>query len=336
MRRLLTDRLRAAAAALLLAVGITAGIGAAGRLGEPFPGFLVLENRVVPSVGLSLWPATAGGEIFQHEIVSIGGRPVATADEITTIVRGMPVGTPLEVRFRRNGRELVRTIETRRFGGADFLLLYGLYALNGVALGAAGLVALAARRRNPAAGAAAPALLVSSLWALSALDLYGPYRLFAVHAACESLLFASALHMALGFPPPSRRLAGWPWLVPGIYAAGAAGALVTVATLGSPRLYTGTHLVATTAFGIALLALVVAEVERFRCATSLAMRERVRVIALGAGLALALPIVLTVAELFTGGRSPVNAVALTGWIFPAAVAYAASREERALAPALRG
>jgi hypothetical protein len=141
------------------------------------------------------------------------------------------------------------------------------------------------------------------------------------------MLFAPALHMALCFPAPSRRLARWLGLVPAIYAVAGAAALVTLANLHAPKLYTGTHLVATTAFGVALLVVVLAEIERFRRPLSFAVRERIRVVALGAFLALSLPIALTIAELLTGGRSPVNAAALTGWILPAAVAYAVARED---------
>jgi hypothetical protein len=323
--RFLQDRLLAAVTVLVLAVGVTGTIGASSQLGKPFPGFLLLENGVIASVGLSIWPGTAGGEIFQHHVVSADGEFVPSAHALRAHVENLPVGTPIRYEMRRGGLVTSRVVETRHFGPRDFVLLYGMYLINGVALGLAGLVALAGRRRNPAALCAAPALLIGSLWTLSALDLYGPYRMFPLHVVCESLLFSGALHMALGFPQRSRLLARLPWLPLPLYAAGLGLGAFTVAGLERPGLYTGAHLVAVSAFGLSLFALVLAELERFRSSLSLDVRARLRTIAGGAVLAFGLPICLTLAELLTGGSSPANALALTGWIFPASVAYAATR-----------
>ncbi len=332
MKRLFQDRLFAVAAALIVAVGITGGLGAVSQLERPFPGFLLLENGVVASVGLSIWPGTAGGEIFQHRVVSADGRAVTSAVDVRALVSRLPVATPVAYELRRGERSERRVIETRRFGVRDFMLLYGMYAVNGIALGAAGLVALGARRRNPTAACAAPALLIGSLWTLSALDLYGPYRLFGVHAMCEALLGPAALHMALGFPQRARLLDRFPWLPLSLYAAGLGLGGFTVARLDVASAYTGSHLVAVSAFGASLLVLVISELERFRTSLSVDVRARLRTLALGAALAFGLPISLTLAELLTGGSSPANALALTAWIFPASVAYAAARGDLLTAP----
>jgi hypothetical protein len=327
MAHLLRDRLLVTTAALLLAVASAGIFGAAAQLGRPFPGFLLLENRVVASVGLSIWPATAGGEIFQREVVAVDERRVSSARGVHEAVSRVPVGTVLRYDLHRAGRTERREFATRHFGARDFVLLYGMYLVNGLALGAAGLVALAVRRRNSAAVCAAPALLLGSLWTLSALDLYGPYRLFALHALCEALLFSAALHMALGFPQPTRLLARNPWLPVLLYGAGFVLGGFYLIRLQQPGAYSGTHLVAVSAFGVALFALVVSELERFRHSLSVEARVQLRTIAAGAVLAFGMPICLMLAELLTGGRSPANAPALTAWIFPASVAYAVVRGE---------
>ena len=54
------------------------------------------------------------------------------------------------------------------------------------------------------------------------------------------------------------------------------------------------------------------------------LRGRVAVVAAGTLVAFALPAALTFAESLTGGRSPQNALALTGMVFPLAVAYGLS------------
>ena len=73
MRIRRNDPVAVIAIAALLCVGLAGLHAALSQVGKPFPGFLLLGNRVVASVGLSLWPATAGGQIFQHQVVSVDG-----------------------------------------------------------------------------------------------------------------------------------------------------------------------------------------------------------------------------------------------------------------------
>jgi len=321
------DLVLIATALVLLSVGAIGAAGAAAQLGEPFPGFLVMRNRVVASVGLSFWPATQGSEIYQQQVVAIDGRPVTSAEEIQEAVRRVAPGTPIQYELRSGDLEVTRTIESRTFALRDFLLLHGLYLLNGLALGAAALVALSVRHRSPGARAVVPLVLTGSLWALSAMDLYGPYRLFRLHAACEALLFAAALHMALGFPNAPRWLERHPALIAVPYlVAGTLGAFYQFG-LYEYRGYVTNHLLAITAFGAAMLALIISEVEHYRRPRSLAARERVKILAVGALVALSLPICLTLAELLTGGRAPQNALTLTGFVFPASIGYALIRED---------
>ena len=323
----LRDRLFVFVTILLLVVA-TAGVqGAASQLGESFPGFLILQNRVVASVGLSFWPATHGSEIYQKQIVAVNGEPVHSADAVLVAVRAHEPGTPIEYTLRDGLREETRVIESRTFGFSDLLLLHGLYLLNGLALGCAALVGLAVRNRNHSARAVVPLVLVGSLWALSAMDLYGPWRLFRLHAASEALLFAAALHMALAFPARVRIARRLPWLIGLPYGIAAMLGLYYQVGLHDYGSYVWNHLLAVTAFGIALLALVVSEVEHYRRPMCLRSRERVRILAIGALVALALPIVLTLAEMATGGRSPQNALTFTGFLFPLAIGYALIRDD---------
>lgn len=313
-----------AAAAALLLVGAIGTFEATRWLGRPFPGFLVLENRVVASVALSHWPATAGGGIFQHEVRAVDGRPLASAGELHQRVRSAAPGTPFVYAFRGRDRSFERTIPSRTFAVRDFLLLFGVYLLNGAAMGGTALVLLL--HGSTAARSAVPMLLVGGLWGLSALDLYGPYRLFRLHALFEALLFSAAFHMALGFPRPfvRTRRAG---LVVGLpYAAAAGFALVYQLGLRTPAAYVSSHLLATTALGGALLVLLAALAVRYVFPPSQQARHQIRALALGALLAVALPICLTVGEIHTGGRMPQNAVGFTAFLLPIMVGYAVRYE----------
>jgi hypothetical protein len=317
----------AALAAVLLVVGLVGSLGAARFVGQPFAGFLVLENRVVASAGLAHWPATRGGEIYQHEITAINGTPLVHADQLHETVQQLPVGTPVRYTFRRGEAEFERSVATRRFPLRDAALLFGTYLLNGLVMGGIALALFARQSRSPRVRAAVPLLLVGALWGLSAMDLYGPYRLFRLHALCEVLLFPALLHMALAFPSRvtlATRSAGVVW-APYAFAAGLA--LVYQVGLHDPTIYVTAHLLATSALGVGMLALVASLVARYAWPRSPALRQELGVPALGAVLALALPVALTLFESFTGGRMPQNAVGFTAFLFPLALGHWVLRSE---------
>jgi hypothetical protein len=312
-------------AALLLLFVVTSVLPPARTwIDHSFPGFLLLENRVVASVGLERWPATRGGELFQREIVALDGAPVADAETLLATVRALPPGTPVRYTLRHGDRTFERVIPTQRFLAADFALLFGLYLLNGLAMGGTALFLLT--RQSVAARAAAPLLYVGALWGLTAIDLYGPYHLFRLHALSEVLLFPAALHMALAFPAPLVGVRRRRWLTAAPYVFAAGLAVVYQLGLQSPSSYVLSHLLATSLMGVALVVLLASQLLRFFWPPSPTARRQLAVLALGALVAVVLPACLTAAELHTGGRMPQNAVAFTAFLLPLSIAWAAARE----------
>lgn len=317
--------------ALVVWLAAMGTVEAVGWVGQPFPGFLVLENRVVASVGFSHWPATTGGEIYQHEIVAVDGAPLENVHALKALVGSLPAGTSLIYSFRRGERKLERTIPTRLFGRHDFALLFGVYLLNGLVMGGVALGLWLLRGRHAGARTALPFLLVGALWGLTALDLYGPYRLFRLHALCESFLFAAILHLAIGFARPPLQPARRAQLLRASYACSAALALLYQLALGRAEAYVASHLLATSALGLSLVILVVTLCAGYLRSRRLPFGPEVRDLALGAAFSLALPISLTLGESFTGGCMPQNAVGFTAFLLPLSICYAVRRGRPALA-----
>ena len=226
-----------------------------GWVDRPFPGFLVLENRVVASAGLSHWPAINGGEIYQHEIVAIDGAPLEDVADLHARVAAEPPGTPIRYRFRAGDHTFERTIPTRRFELVDFAMLFGSMLFCGGIVGITALLIRYLRRDRLATGSFA-LLAIASVWGASAPDLYGPYRLFRLHALTETLLFAGALHVALVFPHSSRLVTRWPRVTFPLYGSAALLALANQTGLHDPDAYVLTHNIATWAFGLGLVFLI--------------------------------------------------------------------------------
>ncbi len=294
--------------------------------GKPFPGFLVLENRVVASAGLSHWPATRDGDLYQYHVNRVDGRPLHAASELTEYVQGLPVGTAVAYEFATGNEILDQTIETRMFGWLDFWLLFGAFLFCGVGVGGLALSIRFLRGTDRMATGTFVPLWIVGMWALTAMDLYGPYRLFRVHALCESLLFAAMIHLALAFPEPLRWLDEYPRRIVIPYLAAAGLALVAQLGLMTPEVYTVTQQTAVTAFGGGLIFLIVSQWTRWVRSPSFETRQRIKVVALGCGAALGPQAVIALWATITGGKAPQNVMALTGWLFPVSIGYAVTRQ----------
>ncbi|MDJ0788581.1 MAG: ATP-binding protein [Myxococcota bacterium] len=314
-------------ALLVLAVTLHGLLSAAAWTGRPFAGFLLLENHVVPSAGLAHWPGTAGGEIYQRELVSIDGRLLEDPAQLQRHARSLPVGTPVTYRFGHGEDAMERVIETRLFKRSDFLLLFGSFLFCGLGLTGVALTIRFLRPHDPVGRGSSISLWLIGMWALTAMDLYGPHRGFRVHAFFECFIWAGTLHLALVFPAPRSLARRFPGLIPLCYAAAAPLALWNQVGLFDPATYVLTHRIATSAFGIAAVALIAAQVYTFVRPPSFDARQRVKVMALGSVAALAPQVLLSIASAASGGQAPENLMGWSGIFFPLAVAYSVLRSD---------
>ncbi len=316
-----------AASTLLLGVSITVVAGSIGWLGKPFPGFLVLENGVVASAGLSHWPATQGGRIYQHEISAVDGAPLADGASLRQAAERRTPGTELLYTFRRGDREFSRSVRTREFTGLDYTLLFGALGLNGLAFAGVALLTFYLRGGDRLGTGTFLNLYIAGIWALTAIDLYGPYHLFRLHALCETLLFAGTLHMALVFPHPSPIVARRPRLLWLPYLAAAPLVIANQLGLMHPPTYVFTHQLAVAAFGVSLVVLIASQVRWYLNPPDFRARQRVKSVALGAVAALSPGVIIALGDALTGGATPQNVIAFTAVFYPISIGYAVLRQD---------
>jgi signal transduction histidine kinase len=313
---------------LAIAVWATAVFGASRWPGTSFPGFLLLDNGVIASAGLAHWPATGEGLLFQSALLAVDGRPVSSARELGLEISGRREGDALTYRVRgTDGATSEHTIAVRSFTRWDFLLLFGPYLLTGTAFLILSVLVRLLRRDDSLATGIAAFSLVAGLYSLTAMDLYGPYRLFRLHALCETLMVPAALHMALVFPRRAALLDRISGIVPGIWAAGASLAGLAQLVLYEPRLYTLTHQLSVAGIGLSMGALIGAQVAAYLYSPSFEVRQRVRVVSLAALFAFAPMVLLGAASAATGGQIQQNLMAFTAVLFPFALGYAALRHD---------
>jgi len=177
-------------------------------VGRTFPGFLLLVNRVVPSIGLAHWSGSVVADFYQSQVVALNGEPALSADQVYATVAATPPGTPIRYRLRKRGVDSEVTIPSQGFTGRDWVLLFGAYLFNSAVYLTSGLVVLMLRPYSPLARALLAFVGGWAFFFITAMDIYGPGTLTRLHAVTEPLGAAAGLQLFMLFPQPHRGLPG--------------------------------------------------------------------------------------------------------------------------------
>ncbi len=295
-------------------------------LGKKFPGFMILENRVIPSISLPDWGDNS--ELYQTQVMAVDGITAVSAEQIYDYLAGRPVGAPVAFLVRDASdarRQVVRRV--RVFDGGDYLLLFGTFLVNGLLFSSIGigLVLMVPGRR--AAYGVLSTCLCTGVFIITAVDLYGPpYAFFRLHAVSEAMAAASFIHLAAVFPVnrlgrrPGSRLAK-------IYLPFALLAIPYAILLDDAAAYTALHLIASGAFGIAAVGIIFSVFCELVFSRSALARRRIALVALGS-LVGVLPLVMVWAmSSVVGGAIPLNLVSMSAFVFPLSIAFAVLKDD---------
>lgn len=296
-------------------------------IGTTFPGFFVMANRVVPSIALPSWQEGYPIRFFQSQVLAVNGRPVSSSAEVYDAVRGEPAGTPIEYTLRDPTGQLSSVVvASRSFSARDYALIFGAFLLNGLVFAITGLVVLYLRPGRPASLGLLSGCLATGIFAITAADLYGPHWFFRLHILGESFMSAGFIHLVLVFPTDRIRRHRWLVLL-SIYLPYAILALVYECTLQTPSAYTVVHLSATASYGVGLCVVLACVVRDLLGTSSAAVRRRLAVVALGTVGGVVVPGILIAVSSVLGGSVPINAGALSAFIFPLSLAYAIVKQD---------
>jgi len=291
-------------------------------IGKPFPGFLLMNNRVVPAAGMPHWTGLQAGKIFMCELVAVDGHPAGSATQLRDQVAGVPPGTPLAYTFRRGGETLKLAIPVMLFTGKDFLLLFVFYFMNGAAFMVVGFVVRTVRPNNPASLGMFLVGLCAGLFAITACDLYGPYRFFRIHVFMECFMPAAIVHLAMVFPEMSRRVRRRPALLALPYLAALALAAHYEVFLYHPGRYVLSHNLATVYLAFALAYMLVMIAVRYVKTQSMLTKQRIRVLFLGYFTGLAVPALIILAATYTQQSFSFTLISFFTILWPISVGYA--------------
>jgi len=313
--------------ALALPLTIGAGHQALQWRDRPFPGFLVMANGVIPTVGTSRWPADKA-ELFHARVVAADGVSVDGSAEIYAAAQ--TVGNDIVWTFERDGRSFDKTLTVQRFQTGDLLQTYGILLLFGCVNLVLGLTVGFLQPRTKQGRVFLLHTAVAGIYPITAVFLHRPefpvLALLCLMAEC--FVSATFIHLAMTFPVErgigasgSRAWLVVPYGASALLFAYVLGGFVAhppaVGALRGVYLYTAGCL----AFFLAMLAFAYWENREGR------VRARIKAVLPGAILAVTVQFFVFVNNAFTGGSIPVQFGLLTPIPYYVSLAYAIARHD---------
>jgi class 3 adenylate cyclase len=289
------------------------------RIGQPSPGFAVLENMLVGVGGVD----RVGLQPFDV-VRAVNGHLVTSTRDLQAKVERHPPGTTMRYLLVRNGQLLEEDIPSR----VSTLRNFRRFLIENLVPGVIGVALAAVVLRLQAASASTRLFLVFSLqWAVINVgyyDLLGAHRFTRLFFLAWTFSPAIFLHLALTFPERRRLAQRHPWLV---WAPYALSAVLYVWLQGSlAQAWVATAGIIATYWTAALLALVVALGITARSGSTALLRQRAKVLMVGFGLGYVAPVAGTTVEVALRTEVPfLNESWRLGFLFPLAVAYAIVR-----------
>lgn len=309
-------------ACLLVPIGVSVSFTSARWIGRTFPGFFVMANRVVPSVGLSDWSGVKDGNFYQATVVSVDGKPVESSAEIYALVAKTAPGTPVTYTLAKGGKLYDRTIPSMRFSLYDYVALFAAYLLNGAAYALIALYAALGAERQ-VAYALFSLGFSAGLFAFTGVDLYYPHHFFRLHVLSESLFPASLIHLGLVFPRNWLRDNEGFALLPYFFSLPLVTSYEMV--LFDPAAYSTVHDAAIVYLGLGGCFFIGTLAYSYLSETSAARKQPIGLLALGGLVALGPPAVFMGMSGLGGGSVPVNFCAYTAFLFPLSLGYVCVR-----------
>lgn len=296
---------------------------------RPFPGFLVMPNGVVPTVGTSTWPDDKAA-LFHGRVVAADGVPLVRGADVYAEAARRAVGESVTWTIEKGGERREVRLAVERFGRGDLAQTYGILLLFGCANLVIGLAVGFLQPRTTQARVFLLHTAVAGLYPITAVFLHRPEFPWLAQFCLVAECFVSAtfLHLAMTFPVHrdfGRRGRRWFLLLPYgasalLYAAVWVGFSAPTPEVGPLRvayLYTAGCL----AVFLGMLGFAFFENRDGR------VRARIKAVLPGAILAVTVQFFVFVNNAFAGGSIPVQFGLLTPIPYYVSLAYAIAKHD---------
>ncbi len=191
-------------------------------INRSFPGFVVLNNRLVPTISMPGWAGLQNGVRFGDVVLSMDGKELADGDEMNAMAARKEPGAPVTYTLRRGKDVLQVTVPVSTFTLGDYLLLFPGFMLIGLFYYAVGVAVFYIKPNDTAARAMmlngvviGMAMVVTPEYATNHTN---PFSLFLLPLAGPSLvtlgLYFPEKYKIAKYAMPAALASGVPIIIP--------------------------------------------------------------------------------------------------------------------------
>ena len=312
-------------------------VSALSWLNKPFAGFLIQKHPYVGSMSNREWTGAKAGLKLLDRIVEVGRKPVWEGQDVVSSVKGQKPGTPVRYLVEAKGKVRGVTVSVDTFDMKDFLVVFFIPFLGGVAIYLLGFVVYVLKPRVTVSWVFLILCFCLGTYMVTGFEIQSTYFLVQFHYLIMPLFPATFFHLGLIFPDRKAIINRFPHLeysvyVPAIVLAFAYQAYLfdlkaILVAASPPRLLNyGQIATANRAFTLFCVASLVFFViySTLRASTA-AARQRARMILFGVTIGFLPAAIITLLVLNLKVDFPWNFLVFFVVFFPASIAYSIVR-----------
>lgn len=295
---------------------------------QVFPGFFILDNRLVPTVGLYHWTGMQRGLDFHSRLLSADGHSIETPAFVYEYAAGRRAGTDIVYEVEKHGQRASVTVPTMDFGWRDYWLSLAPFVLNGTLVLLIGILVNLLQPRTVEARAFLFFSAASALIMLTAPPIYHPFWTWLVplNLFAYAIWGVSFVHLGLVFPV-TRSTVSTPKLLFFLYGGAVLlGVWAWSGFYADPPDLMPTYLAMLCA-AAGMMAMAALALDAFRHHRDPVTRARLRLILPAFVLATLVAFLGLLDNAREGGSFPINLSAFGPAVFYLAVAYSIVRHD---------
>jgi serine phosphatase RsbU (regulator of sigma subunit)/preprotein translocase subunit SecE len=322
---------------LVAGICIVSFINAISWINKPFAGFLIYKFSLVGSMSSRDWPGIQAGLKLMDRIIAVDERSIREGRDVEAIVKGKASGALIPYAVESKGEVRKVTVPTTTFSFYDFVIVFLVPFLGGLALFCLGFIAYFLKPNVSTSWVFFLSCLFVGIYMVTGFEIQSTYLFVNLHYLIIPLMPATLFHLGSIFPEKKRFLTRHPKLEYLIYLPALVLAVLYELHLFTFLRVSSTHLLSwipdnkdianvTRVFTPLCIASMIIMILHSMFSTSLnIVRQRARMILFGVTIAFLLPVLITFVVYFMKVTFPINFLVFLVIFFPASIAYSIIR-----------
>jgi serine phosphatase RsbU (regulator of sigma subunit) len=322
---------------LMVIITVFCFISALFWLNRPFAGFLVYDFPYVGSMGDREWTGVKAGLKFLDRIVEVEGKPVWEGRDVVGVAKQKKLGTPTHYLVEARGKSREVTVPVATFDLKDFILVFLIPFLGGMAIYALGFIVYVLKPRISTSWVFYILCFCLGTYMVTGFEMQSTYFSVNFHYLIIPLFPATFFHLGLIFPDRKRILTRFPVLEYLIYVPALFLILAYQTYLFTFKaVLKGTSLTWLPSYGqiatinrsftlFCVASLIVLVIYSTLKASTIVARQRARMILFGVTIGFLPAAIITLLVLILKVHFPWNFLVFFVIFFPASIAYSIVR-----------